>query len=113
MLHVIESLRPRLTVREAVELCGLKTYDGALPQDWVDSIPHPRDREIVLCGVVWCYDGGSIFGFPAPITPAAHEVLVRLDAANGSHYSDHRDFTVVNNKGEELTPPISEEVDNG
>jgi hypothetical protein len=87
-MNIIKYLQSRLTVQKAVELLELKTYDTALPQTWLDDLllkmslsPRGRTgqlpdgwRDIILSGLVWCYDG-SLFGHPVALTKKVLELL--------------------------------------
>lgn len=69
-------------------LAGLRVYDTAKPQGWLDSVTAHyvgdtgADRltvyDAVRTGVVWGYDG-SIFGEPVALTQAAHVILQHVD----------------------------------
>ncbi len=62
---------PGAWVRSTVEACaereGLRSYDTALPQAWVDNMAS-RGFGDVRGHFVWSYDSGNIFGCPYPIT---------------------------------------------
>lgn len=73
--------------RKLAEQLGLKVFDTALPQPWVDAavnrITYPREKanEVygdLVSGLVWCYDFGSIGGFPVAVSPRAANLLARL-----------------------------------
>lgn len=72
------------TIRERCEALGLKAYDTALPQPWVDAM-RARGHD-VLGHVVWSYDGPNVMGEPFGVTSdgermiAEDGVLARLDA---------------------------------
>lgn len=82
----------RTTKEEAAQLLGLKTYDTALPQPWIDDtvvkirMKHLDEPEylpedlyhIILGGVVWCYDNGSIFGYPVVLTDKAYSFIKEI-----------------------------------
>jgi len=90
----------RVTKSEAAEKLGLKTYDTALPQPWLDSVveklrqyqehaetPETSLYDQILSSFVWCYDG-SLLGYPRPLTTQAHTLLVKLDKIGHTHYAD-------------------------
>ena len=63
---------------ELAKAAGLRTFDTALPQDWVDRVflltgQWPQDTDIV-----WCYDGAGVFGSPHALTEEARALLDRL-----------------------------------
>lgn len=75
--------------QEAAEKLGLKVFDCALPQQWVDEsvvklkltasvrsgrIPANSVCDRLLGGTVWGYDD-SLFGEPVALTPEAEELL--------------------------------------
>jgi hypothetical protein len=79
----------RVTKDEAAKKLGLKVYDLALPQQWLDDaclnlrfaasvrcgrIPKDSLYEHILTGTVWCYDN-SLFGYPHALTEQALELL--------------------------------------
>ena len=57
---------------ELAEYYGLKSYDCALPQPWLNQMTgelveytgmsHQEIYELLRCGTVWHYPEGSIFG---------------------------------------------------
>lgn len=78
-----------MTKQEAAEKKGLKTYDTALPQDWVNGsvvklkltasvrcgrIPADCVYDRLVGGTVWSYDG-SLLGVPVALTDEAEELL--------------------------------------
>jgi len=70
-----------MTVKEAAEIILGKdaTWDGALPQDWVNEFK--RKTGVYMPGqCVWYYpkEGeGRTFGRPVPLTDEAREALGR------------------------------------
>ena len=69
------------TVDEACKRLGLKTYDTALPQPWVDKVYEQTG--VWPCGlVVWCYDGASIFGYPRAICSNGDDLLLRYNESS-------------------------------
>ena len=74
------------TVRERAEELGIKIFDTAMPQPWVDEMTRkgfdPRGV------VVWSYDGTNHFGGPAALTTEAADALQRL---HPGHYSSIRE----------------------
>lgn len=66
VLRVEPIFSDHMTVDEAAKARGLKVFDVALPQEWVDAM---NQRGMDVRGhFVWCYDGPGIFGYPHPIT---------------------------------------------
>jgi hypothetical protein len=69
-----------MNTQEAAEKLGLRSFDTALPQDWVDAFTdntgvYPVGR------FVWCYDVASIFGAPVALDEEARELLRTFEAA--------------------------------
>jgi hypothetical protein len=104
MKHLINKViqsKP-VTKKEAAELLGLQTYDAALPQKWLDDFVDYLIRSLkkfdvydrVLSSFVWCYDGGSVMGYPRPLTNQAFDWLQGYDITNGTHYADP-EYTVL------------------
>lgn len=60
----------RTNMDQAAEIMGIKKYDVALPQNWVDNVCRLTGKN--PCGhVVWSYDGegsSNCFGKPVGIT---------------------------------------------
>jgi hypothetical protein len=79
-------VRPR-SVDEAAKALGLRSYDTALPQDWVDEF-EARTETSPLGHFVWSYDGAGIFGRPVALDLEAErlladfELLPSLDASS-------------------------------
>lgn len=55
---------------------GLKVFDCALPQAWVD-LQDERGFD-VRPHFVWCYDFKTIFGEPFPVTEEGKEMNVEI-----------------------------------
>jgi hypothetical protein len=81
---------PYTTKGEAAQAAGLKVYDTALPQDWLDDVvnrlapfgPQPARTQIyetIRIGTVWCYDTARVFGAPVALTDEANRLLSLLD----------------------------------
>lgn len=79
---------------------GLKVFDTALPQQWVDSMIEQRQlmkREGLLnpdadewpWGFVWCYDYSSIFGEPVPVTANARQYAKEM-SINPRAFAENR-----------------------
>ena len=62
-------------------MLGLKAYDTALPQPWVDDMREHHGFD-VRGHFVWNYDGSSTFGRPFPLTAEGEELMKVVDAAN-------------------------------
>ena len=71
------------SVYDAAKMLGLNTFDGALPQQWVDHVYEMTGFEAPRLGMVWCYDVAKVFGEPVPLTTAAL-VLLRWYQTGGS-----------------------------
>jgi len=65
---------------------GLKTYDTALPQEWVHEV-EARTGVYPVGMFVWSYDKAVMFGEPVALTPDAQKLL---DAYNDSVAHDRR-----------------------
>lgn len=66
-----------MTKDDLAKQAGLRTYDLALPQPWLDVVSKILGGDsygIILSGTVWCYDN-SIFGFPVSLTKESKELL--------------------------------------
>lgn len=68
--------RGRQTVEEAAKERGLKLFDTALPQAFVDNVRDTFGMD-VRGNFVWAYDKG-IFGISAPITPEGDAIEAHL-----------------------------------
>lgn len=73
--------RYRMSVRrnkyQAADYRGIKTFDVALPQAWVDRMWRECGVDVVP-HFVCSYDGPNIFGEPAPVTPEGDRILERI-----------------------------------
>ena len=58
----------RFTIEDATKILGLKVYDTALPQDWVD-VQQRNWHDSPVGKVVWCYDRMKTLGEPIALTP--------------------------------------------
>lgn len=79
------TVEKRISKEEAAKLLGLKVYDTALPQQWLDDLclklaatpsgrfskPKLNFQDAILSGTVWCYDG-SLLGYPYAMTEQAY-----------------------------------------
>jgi hypothetical protein len=93
-MNIIKVTKERLTRDEAAQMLGLKVYDIAIPQQWLDDLylkmsitPAGRLgqlpegwKDIILSSLVWCYDkdgkgSPSIFGYPVVMTMRAFDLL--------------------------------------
>lgn len=59
---------------------GLKTFDTALPQAWVDDVREKTGKPFPF-GFVWNYPENSIYGEPFPLTKEAFKTLEEYNAA--------------------------------
>lgn len=76
-----------MTIRDLAEaaqkrsdLC--RTWDYALPQDWVDAVHERTGVWPQELGFVWAYPDsgpGHVWGKPFPLTPEAEALLESLD----------------------------------
>ena len=76
-----------MTKEQAAIKKGLKVYDVALPQTWLDEaclklrLSGKTDNknlyDTILSGTVWCYDR-SLFGEPVALTNEAEKLLTLL-----------------------------------
>ena len=97
----IISINSHPTKDTAARLCGLKTYDNALPQQWLDSVVDTlmpiaakesvNIYDLLVSSIVWSYDQAKIFGAPHPLTLKAWGYLKALDRLTGSHCVDEED----------------------
>ena len=75
------------TKSEMAKHKGLKIFDCALPQQWLNDIANTISEyskccgmnynqayDTILCGVVWCYDG-SLLGYPFALTSKAQSTI--------------------------------------
>lgn len=92
-MQVITS--PRITKGEAAEKLGLKVYDCALPQPWVEQATRVTETpmDLICSSFVWCYDG-SCMGYPYPLTVNAFNVLKTYDTKVGTNLTNDK-FTVL------------------
>lgn len=65
------------TVDQLAQEKGVKVYDTALPQDWVDDFYKKMGVYPAACGMfVWTYDKPtSMFGSAFPLTEEAEKLL--------------------------------------
>ena len=73
----------------AARILGLRTYDAALPQQWLDEFVKKVevDYHLVLSSFVWSYDH-CLMGHPYPLTLNAFCWLKKHDVLTGTRYSD-------------------------
>lgn len=71
-----------ITKEEAAKMIGLKTYDTALPQQWLDKVVKESgvSYDDILSNIVWSYDDAHIFGSPCPLTVKGCAVLQKIDS---------------------------------
>lgn len=77
------------TIDELATAAGLRAYDTAKPQDWLDNatewlaaFPATHESRMTIydtlrTGVVWSYDD-SVWGQPVALTDDARELFARL-----------------------------------
>jgi hypothetical protein len=79
-----------IDVDELAKEAGLKVYDTALPNDWVDDVHRDTGFWPQRYGFVWCYDNARIGGLPYPLTDAAKILLafyeVNVGRGRGGHW---------------------------
>ena len=83
------------TVKEVAQEMGLKTWDGALPQDWVDDV-YAKTKVYPVGGeldgepvwFVWCYDrpAAHYSGEPVALTEGAKKLLIKYYALPDAHF---------------------------
>ena len=67
-----------MNISELADILGLKSYDTALPQAWVDEF-------VVVTGFnpvgyfVWSYDYAKIFGEPYPLNQKAFHMFMEYE----------------------------------
>ena len=67
---------------KAIQRLGLRSYDTALPQEWVDDVKSVTGEYVGARGLfVWSYDGAGIFGKPVALNEAAEAILAQYTAA--------------------------------
>jgi len=66
----------------------IKTYDTALPQQWVNEfmgkLGDDAFADVLTSSFVWAYDNKSVMGYPYPLTDKASEMLKK-------HYPRYHD----------------------
>lgn len=96
-----------MTKQEAAEKLGLKVFDCAVPEAWLDMLiivykklvrNSLADESVFLIShFVWCYDEingkPSTFGYPRPLTTVGIQLLKQFNLANGTSY--YTDFEVI------------------
>jgi hypothetical protein len=100
-MNIIHAPHHGVNKDQAAQVLGIKTYDCALPQPWVNQFvetlkdtPTAITKGIdylsgmILSSFVWSYDDAKVFGRPHPLTIAAFGWLRCYDCKKGSHYSD-------------------------
>lgn len=100
-MNVVKTPSSRITKDQAAQALGIKTYDTALPQQWLDKFvdtlkdtPTAQTKgqqyvsSIILSSVVWSYDDAKIFGRPHPLTIPAFGWLKCHDQVAGTRYAD-------------------------
>ena len=88
LLGGIQKIHPNVAYKYAypstedlAKALGLINFDTALPQVWVDSFKEKTGFNPVL-NFVWCYDDGTHWGYPQPITiegETAHRICKHLE----------------------------------
>jgi hypothetical protein len=73
---------------------GLKVWDNALPQIWLDRVCEviinndnliitDKAYRTILGGTVWCYDG-SLFGYAYALTKEAYDLIKTYESIMGT-----------------------------
>jgi len=87
------------TKTEACNILGIKSYDTALPQPWLDVfievVSDKTNYDLSLSSYVWCYDNDSFSGYPHPLTLAAYAWLKAYDQRQKTNLADHIQFDVL------------------
>jgi len=85
-----------ISKENACKLLAIRTYDTALPQQWLNDITEKTgaDYHLVLSSVVWCYDISPL-GVPRPLTKSIIPILNNYDKIKGFHYMDNENYTVL------------------
>ncbi len=69
---------PLTNKHDLAAAAGIRTFDTALPQPWLDHV-RALTGEYPLAGFVWSYDPPfTVVGRPAPLTESATALLARL-----------------------------------
>ena len=73
---------------EAAKMLGIRVYDCALPQNWLDDFVKKTkmDYQKALSSFVWTYDMG-LLGLPRPLTDEAYVYLRYYDRIQGTSYA--------------------------
>lgn len=96
----IISINHRPTKDEAAKLLGLKTYDCALPQQWLNVFVSALSRKLpfnhnlqdkIISNIIWSYDAHSISGHPYPLTIEGYALLLEYDRLFNSSYAVEND----------------------
>jgi hypothetical protein len=66
----------------AAKARGIKTFDTALPQDWVDEVVR-RTGFDPFGHFVWSYDAPRTFGMAMPVTDVGVVILAWYDSLEG------------------------------
>lgn len=74
------------TVKEAAEALGLKVYDTALPQDWVNDF-YEKTAVWPAGMFVWCYDEAKTWGEPYPLSMDALKLLLKYERERARAYA--------------------------
>ena len=56
-----------MTIYDMAEARGIKKFDSAMPQGWVNAMRSELNTD-VRGHFVWSYEGPSLFGAPVPIS---------------------------------------------
>lgn len=69
---------PEPSMSDLAEMAGLRVYDTALPQSFVDHVWEITEKltgkGIFPFGFVWGYDSSPIWGEPIPLTEEAKQL---------------------------------------
>lgn len=67
-----------VSMRDRATAQGLKSYDSALPQHWVDHVTSLMGIDHYPAGhIVWCYDD-SLMGYPVALDTMGRKILGML-----------------------------------
>ena len=75
---------PEPTIDDLARMAGIRVYDTALMQSWVDHVwnytKEVTGKNIYPTGFVWGYDDSTIFGEPIPLTEEARQLMKLISA---------------------------------
>lgn len=75
-IEVLRARRPHAPTEGVPEALGLRSFDWALPQLWVDDVHERTGVWPQTLGFVWSYDQ-ALWGAPVPLTVEAEQLLAQ------------------------------------